>query len=251
MLVFACGVMIMGSSLSSWSRASASSDELFESSEPSMFMLPTELEAPVLSPWLQPPCMFTLGDSSNMEFERGFRGGILIPFCVMVGEESGEDASGRVEWWRLVHALENSAPRERRGRSDAGDADAYVFRESSWGDSGTRAAKCAGLGMCESPRGGIWRERPRERKSGLRGVLGLAMMVWSSFDMRAGSRNFGDGSRRGALSDSERAFGDFAFFSGVCVVGERPAASPSPTGSRLLALCVVIAWVNIASDWGE
>lgn len=166
---------------------------------------------------------------------------------MIVGEESGEDAFGSVEWWRLVHALENSAPRERRGRSDAGDADAYVFRESSWGDSGTRAAKCAGLGMCESPRAGICSERPLERKSGLRGVLGLVRMVWSSFDMRTGSWNFGDGSRRGALSESERAFGDFDF-SGVCEVGELGlAASRSSTGSCLVAFWVVIAWVNIAS----
>lgn len=90
-LVFACGVMIMGSSLSSGSKGSISSDELLESSDPSMLMLPTELEAAVLSPLPHPPCMFTFGESSNIEFERGFLGGILIPFCVIVGEESGED----------------------------------------------------------------------------------------------------------------------------------------------------------------
>jgi hypothetical protein len=57
-------------------------------------------------------------------------------------------------------------------------------------------------------RGGICSERPLERNSGRRGVVGLR--VWSSFDMRAaGSRNFGDGSNRGVLSDSDRAFGDF------------------------------------------
>jgi hypothetical protein len=56
-------------------------------------------------------------------------------------------------------------------------------------------------------RGGICSERPLERKSGRRGVVGLR--VWSSLDMRAaGSRNFGDGSNRGVLSDSDRAFGD-------------------------------------------
>ena len=41
--------------------------------------------------------MFTLGEFINIEFERGFREGILMLFCVIVGEESGEDCSGRVE----------------------------------------------------------------------------------------------------------------------------------------------------------
>jgi hypothetical protein len=90
-LAFACGVMIIGSSWSSGSNGSTSSEELLESSDPIMLMLPTELEGAVLSPWLQPPCMLTFGESSSIEFERGFRGGILIPFCVIVGEESGED----------------------------------------------------------------------------------------------------------------------------------------------------------------
>lgn len=81
---------------------------------------------------------------------------------------------------------------------------------SSCGESGTRAAKCAGLGIGIS-RVGICRESPLERNSGLRGVLGLAVMAWSSLDVRVGSRNFGDGSRTGALSERERAFGDFDF----------------------------------------
>lgn len=91
MFVFACGVMIMGSSLSSGSKGSISPEELLESSDPSMLMLPTELEAAVLSPLFHPPCMFTFGESSNIEFDRGFLGGILIPFCVIVGDESGDD----------------------------------------------------------------------------------------------------------------------------------------------------------------
>jgi hypothetical protein len=44
----ACGVMIMGSSVSSGSSGSSSSEELLESSDPSMLMLPTELEGAVL-----------------------------------------------------------------------------------------------------------------------------------------------------------------------------------------------------------
>lgn len=85
-----------------------------------------------------------------------------------------------------------------------------MLRESSCGERGTRAAKCAGLSIGDS-RGGICRDRPRERKSGLRGVLGLATIVWSSLDMRAGSRNFGEGSRRGVLSERDRALGEFVF----------------------------------------
>jgi hypothetical protein len=92
--------------------------------------------------------------------------------------------------------------------SEAGDA--YVLRASSCGERGTRAAKCAGLGM-GAPRGGICSESPLERKSGRRGVLGLGAILWSSLDRRAGSRNFGDGSNRGVLSDRDRAFGDLDF----------------------------------------
>lgn len=117
----ACGVISIGSSLSSGSIGSPSSEVLLESSDPSILMLPTELEAAVLSPAPHAACMFTFGESNTMEFPLGFLG-IIMPFCVIVGEESGEDWSARVEWWRLVHALENSAPRDRRGRRDAGDA---------------------------------------------------------------------------------------------------------------------------------
>jgi len=54
-------------------------------------------------------------------------------------------------------------------------------------------------------RDGICNERPRDRNSGRRGVVGSAW--WSSFDIRAaGSRNFGDGSKRGVESDRDRVF---------------------------------------------
>jgi hypothetical protein len=33
-----------------------------------------------------------------MELARGFLEGIIMPFWVMVGEESGDDWSARVEW---------------------------------------------------------------------------------------------------------------------------------------------------------
>lgn len=129
MLLFACGVPIMGSSLSSGSSGSTSSDELLDSSEPIMLMLPTELEGAVLSPFPHPLCMFTFGEFMSIEFDRGLRDGMLMPFCVIVGDESGDDCSGSVEWCRCVQALENSAPRDRRGNSEAGDA--YVFRASN------------------------------------------------------------------------------------------------------------------------
>jgi hypothetical protein len=144
-LLFACGVPTIGSS--SGSSGSTSSDELPESSEPIIILtLPTELDAfAVLSPLPHPLCIFTFGEFMIIEVDR-FRDGMLMPFCVIVGDDSGDDCSGSVEWWRCVQALENSAPRDRRGNSDAA-GEAYVFRASSCGERGTRAAKCAGLGM--------------------------------------------------------------------------------------------------------
>lgn len=62
------------------------------------------------------------GESRIIELARGLLEGIIMPFCVIVGDESGEDWSASVEWCKLVHALENSAPLDRRGRREAGDA---------------------------------------------------------------------------------------------------------------------------------
>lgn len=134
-----------------------------------------------------------------------------------------------------MQARENSAPRDRRGSREAGEA--YVLRASSCGDRGTRAAKCAGLGMGAS-RGGICSESPLARKSGLRGVLGLGTMVWSSLETRAGSQNLGEGSSRGVLSESERALGDLDFC-GVCEGCLSIALSPRS------AIVDVIAAANI------
>lgn len=120
-----------------------------------------------------------------------------------------------------------------------------MLRASSCGERGTRAAKWAGLGMCDSL-GGICRERPLERKSGRRGVLGLASMVWSSFDMRADSWIFGDGSRRGVLSERDRALGDCVFGGVVTTCDAITAPSRSP-GSRLLVVSGVVVAVNIAT----
>jgi hypothetical protein len=93
------GVISIGSSLSSGSMGS-SSELLLEDSEPSMLQLPTELEAAVLSPLpaaahAEVACMF--GESITSDMERRFRDGIIMPFWVIVGDESGEDCSARVE----------------------------------------------------------------------------------------------------------------------------------------------------------
>lgn len=122
----ACGVMSIWSSLSSGSKASASSESLLDSAN--MDMLPTDPAPVVLSPFPIPQEPPRFGESSTMELRCG-RFGIIMPFCVMVGEESGEDWSARVEWCRFVHARENSAPRDRRGSTEAGEA--YVLRASS------------------------------------------------------------------------------------------------------------------------
>ena len=135
-----------------------------------------------------------------------------------------------------MQARENSAPRDRRGSSEAGEVgEAYVLRESSCGERGTRAAKCAGLGMGSS-RAGICKESPLDRKSGRLGVLGLAMTAWSSLDVRAGSLNFGDGSNRRIVSERERALGD-RDFCGVCTGWASIApSSPWSTASGLQSL---------------
>jgi hypothetical protein len=119
--------MIMGSSWSSGSNGSHSSELDEDDSDASMLMLPTELDAAVRSPIPvagHVECMPMLGESTLMELEleRPLRDGIIMPFCVIVGEESGDDWSARVEWCRCVQARENSAPRERRGSEGAGVA---------------------------------------------------------------------------------------------------------------------------------
>jgi hypothetical protein len=81
-------------------------------------------------------------------------------------------------------------------------------------------------------RGGICSERPLERKSGRRGVLGLAITVWSSLDAPFGSRNLGDGSSLGVLSDKERALD----FRGVCT---GCGSSIAPSSHRMLSANMV------------
>ena len=60
-------------------------------------------------------------------------------FCVIVGEESGEDCSASVEWCRFVAARAKSRPLEWRGSTFAGDPNEVLL--SSCGDKGTLLAK--------------------------------------------------------------------------------------------------------------
>jgi hypothetical protein len=76
---------------------------------------------------------------------------------------------------------------------------------------------------------GICKDRPLERKSGLLGVFGLETIAWSSFEDRAGSRNFGDGDSCGVESDNERALdGDLM---GVLTTKSGAERAPAPFSS--------------------
>lgn len=109
-----------------------------------------------------------------------------------------------VEWWRLVHALEKSKPRDLRGSTDPGEP--YVVEESSFGDKGTRFTNFAVLVLLMS-RGGICRLKPRAGKSGLLGVTGLGAKQVSSFEVFLGSWKDGDGESTGAISFADHARG--------------------------------------------
>lgn len=108
------------SSISSSIRSSSS--ELEELSEATTFPLPTELEMFMRS-WF--PIMdhreFDCSNPKSPTLRPGMFMALPLP-PPMVGEESGEDCSARVEWCRLVAALEKSRPRDRRGRMFVGDA---------------------------------------------------------------------------------------------------------------------------------
>jgi hypothetical protein len=146
----------------------------------------------------------------------------------MVGDESGEDCSANVEWWRFVAAREKSRPRDLLGRTLEGEP--YVCEWSSFGDKGTRLIYAWVLGDIRS-RAGICKERPRNGWAGRRGVVGLSLSALSSWAFFfSGSRNFGDGDKVGGPpSERERAFeGDRE---AVLLPGVPPlssTASPSP-----------------------
>lgn len=94
-----CGVVKMASSMSSGSIKSSSSDSLLPESEASIFTLPTELDTVDRSLFMvgHPELGPRLGESSIIELMEALREGMTTPFCMMIGEESGEDCSARVE----------------------------------------------------------------------------------------------------------------------------------------------------------
>ena len=146
----------------------------------------------------------------------------------MVGEESGEDCSARVEWWRFVAAREKSRPRDRLGSTLEGEP--YVCEWSSLGDKGTRLMYACVLGDMRS-RAGICKERPRSGKAGRRGVVGVSLRALSSCAFFfSGSRNLGDGDRVGGPpSERDLAFeGDREAVLRPVVPGPSSPASPSP-----------------------
>ena len=53
--------------------------------------------------------------------------GIIMPFCVITGLESGELCSAMVEWCKFVHARLQSKPRECRGMEAAGEAERLLL----------------------------------------------------------------------------------------------------------------------------
>ena len=188
----------MVSSSSSWPIIVSSSDDEEPESYSITLALPSELEKPPLSAILDHRELGKApGESGTMgvfaELYKPLRGGIVMPpRPPTTGEESGDDCSARVEWWRLVQALEKSKPLDRRGRAEPGDP--YEFDESSLGDNGTRLTKFAVLVLLMS-RGGICRLRPRGGWFGLLGVTGVLEGIWmSSLDVLA-SRKGGDGER--------------------------------------------------------
>jgi hypothetical protein len=111
-----CGVVSIDSSMSSASMRS-SSELLPDDSEPIIFMLPNELDTVVRSlPRVDHSDIVLLQvDSEKPPNCPLLLFGMFIALPVIVGEESGEDCSARVEWWRFVAALEKSSPRDLRG----------------------------------------------------------------------------------------------------------------------------------------
>ena len=95
----------------------------------------------------------------------------------------------------MVQALEKSIPRERRGSTEA--AEANEVEESSLGDNGARrirfVLKLAVLELLVSCRGS-WRDKPRGTL-GRCGVTGSPVTKVSSFVIFAGSKNAGEGER--------------------------------------------------------
>jgi hypothetical protein len=93
-----CGVLTMTSSASSFSMGSSSSSESLVESLSIIFTLPSELEMTLRSEAEGAPVLHcpNVGGSIAIALTLIFLPGIIMPFCVIVGEESGE-ASASVE----------------------------------------------------------------------------------------------------------------------------------------------------------
>jgi hypothetical protein len=174
-----------------------------------------------------------------MELIDILREGMFIAFCVATGEESGSRCSASIEWCRLVQAREKSSPRECLGSEVAGlpvwlcdCMYEWMLVCSSRGLSGAVVESCAGLG--------IWRFRPRERKSGRRVVLGVVGTALSSLLSRRNvSRKEGEGAR--VAGGSERL---------LCFAGDLDGVLASKAGGRKLFM--VQNWQRMAiREWDK
>ena len=110
-----------------------------------------------------------------------------------VGEDSGDDCSASVEWWRFVAALEKSIPLALRGRTEVGLVNAAGA--SGLGETGVGFVDRFAVLVLLTSLGGICRLRPRAMKLGRFGVTGLVSNPWSSLEDRLPSRNVGEGDR--------------------------------------------------------
>jgi len=149
--------------MSSASMGSSHSELLAEESEPIIFMftLPKEPETVIRSAFAivdqrEPALLWVSmlpGKCAPL-----LRFGMFIALPDIVGDESGDDCSARVEWCKFVAAREKSSPRDRLGSTLVGDP--YVCERSSFGERGTRLLYVDVVGSIKS-RGGICKERPR------------------------------------------------------------------------------------------
>jgi len=99
----------------------SSSSELDEVSDMMWLLLPSELEICIFS-WLPIIDQREFVVCSAIPNSPFLLPGIFIALDPMVGDESGEACSARVEWCRLVAAREKSSPLDRLGRMFVGDA---------------------------------------------------------------------------------------------------------------------------------
>lgn len=99
-ILFTCGVDIIGSSVMVSCIKLSSSEPLLEVSDIRTAFDPTDLGRKVLSAFMLPPHVQpdpSLGESSIIECDEVLLDDCINVFCVMVGEDSGEDCSGIVE----------------------------------------------------------------------------------------------------------------------------------------------------------